>query len=233
MNGKQPRHFSKEWFWDDGLLPILKGINFLLYSLFVVFVIFPVKVCVWLYHHGIEVFKLAFWFFIWFFVFIWIISKYVSINDVFVINIHGIEIYGVTLLPFLYVYFKYARWEWREYNKNRMDYEISVVTFVASKFYEEKEYDELVKYCEEEILKHPNSLLILHWLARGKYKQGKLETSLDLFEKIETMNPDKSYPAFSFYVEEVKQAIIKRDEEIKQAIIKRDKVESLRRSFMM
>ena len=202
------------------------------------FVIFPVKVCIWLYHHGIEAFKLAFWFFVWFFVFIWIISKYVSINDVFVINIHGVWIYGVTLLPFLYAYFKYARWEWRAYCKNRMDYEISVITYVASKLYEEKEYDALVRYCEEEILKHPNCSHIIYWLARGKYKQGRLEASLDLFERIETMCPDKSYPALypydvAIYVKKVKQAIIERDEEIKQAIIKRDKAQSLRRNFMM
>jgi len=181
MNDKDPDTF-KEWFWDDGLLPILKGIkflysvfvtivispvkvciwlyhhrievfkkgiNFLLYSLFAVFVIFPIKVCVWLYHHGNKLFKLAFWFFVWFFVFIWIISKYVSISDVFIISIDGIEIYGVILLLFLYAYFKYARWEWFKYNKNRMDNEINVVVLAASSLYEEKKYDELVEYCEK------------------------------------------------------------------------------------
>ena len=39
-----------------------------------------------------------------------------------------------------------------------MDNEINVVVLAASSLYEEKKYDELVEYCEEEILKHPNSL---------------------------------------------------------------------------
>lgn len=226
MNSKEPRHFSKEWFWDEGVKPILKSILDILfdilYLIFVSFVILPIKVIKFLYCHGMEIFKITFWLFAWSFMLIWVFSKYVAINDNFVINIYGIEIYAAIYILFLYLFIKYVRWELRGYNKNIVDNKLRVFDFAASSLYEENEYDLLVEYCENHIQNHSKNPIILYWLAKGKYKQGKLEDALNLFEEIKTIEVGENISDYSFEVDEIKQAIIKRDEEIIYKNIKRD-----------
>jgi tetratricopeptide (TPR) repeat protein len=69
-------------------------------------------------------------------------------------------------------------------------YREKVFIHLASKHYDNGEYEELIRYSEEKIRKWGNNPYPMYWLARGHLKQGNLEAAKKLFEEVEEMEPE-------------------------------------------
>jgi hypothetical protein len=59
----------------------------------------------------------------------------------------------------------------------------------ASEYYDEGRYEELSLYCDNKMKKWQSNPYPIYWQARSKYKQGELDTSVQLFEKLLVMEP--------------------------------------------
>ena len=72
----------------------------------------------------------------------------------------------------------------------RTIYRENAFIHLASKHYENQEYEELANYCEEKIKIWGNNPYPFYWLARAKYKLGELEAAKELFMKVKNMEPE-------------------------------------------
>jgi len=74
--------------------------------------------------------------------------------------------------------------------RKRIIYRERAFVALASRDYDNKKFEELVKYCEEKLKTWGDNPYPLYWLARAKYKLGDLEVAIKLFEKVKDLEPE-------------------------------------------
>ena len=74
--------------------------------------------------------------------------------------------------------------------QKRIIYRERAFVSLATRNYDNREYDELAKYCEEKLKTWGDNPYPLYWLARAKFKLGDLKLAKELFEKVKDMEPE-------------------------------------------
>ena len=74
--------------------------------------------------------------------------------------------------------------------QKRIIYRERAFVSLAARNYDNREYDELARYCEEKLKTWGDNPYPLYWLARAKFKLGDLEKAKELFEKVKDMEPE-------------------------------------------
>jgi len=74
--------------------------------------------------------------------------------------------------------------------KKRIIYRERAFVSLATRDYDNHNYEELVKYCEEKLKTWGDNPYPLYWLARAKFKLGDLEVAKELFEKVKDIEPE-------------------------------------------
>lgn len=74
--------------------------------------------------------------------------------------------------------------------QKRVIYRERAFVALAARDYDNQEYDELVRYCEEKLKTWGDNPYPLYWLARAKFKLGELEQANNLFERVKELEPE-------------------------------------------
>ena len=77
---------------------------------------------------------------------------------------------------------------------------------LAARDYDNQEYEELVRYCEEKLKAWGDNPYPLYWLARAKFKLGELELAKNLFEKVKEQEPEWE-PSVEPHIAKINEAL--------------------------